>query len=47
MNRHGASRRVSLQYLWPEDRDFGSIDPDSVEWDLVGAKGVLAQINEE
>ena len=38
----GRSRRVSLQFLFPEDPDFGAIDPDAVEWDLVGAKGIVA-----
>ncbi len=38
----GESERVSVQYLFPEDPDFGSIDPQSVVWSLVGATGIVA-----
>ena len=35
----GESRRVSLQYLFPEDPGFGTIDPAAVEWRLAAAVG--------
>ncbi len=35
----GASRRFSLQYLFPEDDAFGDVDPAAVQWRLVGATG--------
>ena len=34
-----SSRRFSLQFLFPEDPEFGEVDPDEVEWTLVGALG--------
>ena len=38
----GASRRMSLQYLFPEDEGFGTVDPAAVEWRLVAATGSVA-----
>ncbi len=37
----GESRRIAVQYLFPEDPDFGSIDPETVTWELSGASGTL------
>ena len=39
----GESRRIAMQYLFPEDPDFGSIDPGTVEWELVGATGRIGE----
>ncbi|MEM9404802.1 MAG: hypothetical protein AAGA81_02075 [Acidobacteriota bacterium] len=35
----GESDRMSLQYLFPEDEGFGTVDPAAVEWQLIGATG--------
>lgn len=35
----GQERRVSLQYIFPEDPRFESIDRDAIEWRLTGAVG--------
>lgn len=33
----GESKRLSLQYLFPEDEGFGTVDPQQVVWRLIGA----------
>ena len=35
----GERRRISVQYLFPEDDAFGNVDPETVVWKLLGAVG--------
>lgn len=35
----GATQRISLQFVFPEDPRFGNVDPDAVVSRLVGATG--------
>lgn len=39
----GESKRISLQFLFPEDADFGKIDPERVAWTVVGAVGAVGE----
>lgn len=36
----GDSARLSVQFIYPEDPDWGRIEPEKVEWQLVGAEGI-------
>ncbi len=36
----GETARVSVQFIYPEDADWGRIDPDAVQWSLVQASGI-------